>query len=78
MSAETFKKEVIEFIENYFDTNKLKSDASVDKESKFGKVIYIDYLNTKYDKLDELMAEFLPMGVFSPSSSKTLKEKKHP
>tara|TARA_B100000282_G_scaffold290862_1_gene262349 strand:- start:43 stop:1602 length:1560 start_codon:yes stop_codon:yes gene_type:complete len=71
MSAETFKKEIIEFIENYFDTNKLKSDASVDKESKFGKVIYIDYLNTKYDKLDELMVEFLPMGVFSPSSSKT-------
>ena len=64
MSAETFKKEIIEIIEDYFDTNKLKSDASVDKESKFGKVIYIDYLNTKYDKLDELMVKFLPIVAF--------------
>ena len=71
MSAETFKKQIIEFIEKNFKENNLKNDASIDKESKKGKVIYIDYLNTKYDKLDELMIEFLPFGVFSPSSSKT-------
>ena len=65
MASATFQKEVLQVIEGFVNNkqNKINGDATIDKSSLKGNVLYVDYLSTKKDKIQELINTLSVFGI---------------
>ena len=72
MASATFQKEVLQVIEGFVTNkeNKINGDATIDKSSEKGNVLYIDYLSTKKDKMQELINTLSVFGINYSASKK--------
>ena len=72
MASATFQKEVLQVIEGFVNNkqNKINGDATIDKSSLKGNVLYIDYLSTKKDKMQELINTLSVFGINYSASKK--------